>query len=622
MIEKFREKFGKEGYRKLAEIKNPKLHALVSKYVKLCNPHKIFVCDDSPADVSYIRDKAIINGEERRLAVEGHTVHFDGYYDQARDKKNTRFLLPNDVEFDSSLNAIDRDEGLKEITGVMEGIMNGKELFIRFFCLGPVDSVFSIPAAQLTDSAYVAHSEGLLYRPGYMQFKKTGNSERFFFLVHSAGELENGVSRNVDRRRVYIDIKENIVYSVNTQYGGNTIGLKKLSMRLAIHLASHEGWLTEHMFIMGAHGPGNRVTYLMGAFPSMCGKTSTSMMPGETIIGDDIAYLRKIDGRIRAVNVERGIFGIIEGINPQDDPIIEDVLRKPGELIFSNVLITEDGGVYWVGKDGRIPTEGFNHSGEWFLGKLDSEGKEIPPSHPNARFTFNMDLLNNLDSRIDDPMGVEVGGVIYGGRDSHTSVPVMEAFNWEHGVLTMGASLESETTAATLGKSGVRKLDPMSNRDFLSIPLGGYIRNYLDLGRGLRDVPKIFSVNYFLRDNDGNPLTDKLAKRVWLKWMELRVYDGVDAITTPVGRIPIYEDLRPLFKKVINQNLREEVYTEIFTIRIPENLSRIERIKEFYRNKVLNPPEILFTALEEQEKRLEEAREEFGYYILPQRFGE
>jgi phosphoenolpyruvate carboxykinase (GTP) len=621
MLKKIK-KLGKESHGKLMEIENPKLHGFIADYIELCNPESVFVCADSEEDIQYIMDRALLTGEEKKLSIEGHTVHFDGYHDQARDKKNTKFLMPKDAKFDLNLNGIDRDKGLKEIKGTLKEIMEGKEMIIRFFCLGPVDSEFSIPAVQLTDSAYVAHSEGLLYRPGYEQFKKMGHTERFFFLVHSAGELDGSVSKNVKDRRVYVDIKENVVYSANTQYGGNTIGLKKLSMRLAIHLASHEGWLTEHMFIMGAHGPNGRVTYFTGAFPSMCGKTSTSMMPGETIVGDDIAYLRKIDGDIRAVNVEKGIFGIIAGINPQDDPIIYEALHKPGEVIFSNVLVTEKGDIHWVGKGGRIPAKGINHSGEWFLGKLDSRGKEIPISHPNARFTFDIGHLPNLNPKIDDPKGVGVGGIIFGGRDSHTSVPVMESFDWEHGVLTMGASLESETTAATLGKSGVKRLDPMSNQDFLSIPLGRYIQNYMDFGKGLKNAPKIFAVNYFLRDFEGNPLTDKLAKRVWLKWMELRVHGDVSAIRTPVGFIPRYEDLKPLFKRFVNQDFREKNYTEIFTIRVPENLSRIERTKEFYRSKIPDIPRELINALEEQEKRLEEAREEFGYYVTPQKFSE
>ena len=221
--------------------------------------------------------------------------------------------------------------------------MQGHTLYVRFFCLGPTNSQFSIPAIQLTDSAYVAHSEDLLYRPGYEEFKRVGETDRFFKFVHSEGELRESVSVNIDKRRVHIDIQDNIVYSLNTQYGGNTIGLKKLAMRLAINWTSKEGWLTEHMVIMGVHGPQNRVTYFTGAFPSLCGKTSTSMMKGETIIGDDIAYLRRRGEEVRTVNVERGMFGIIQGINSADDPTIWKVLHQPGEIIFSNVLITEEG---------------------------------------------------------------------------------------------------------------------------------------------------------------------------------------------------------------------------------------------------------------------------------------
>ena len=620
MIERIKGKLGRENYRKLIAIENPKLHEFIYKYIELCNPDKVFVCTDSSEDIQYIRERAIETGEERKLAIPGHTVHFDGYYDQARDKKHTKILVPKGVNLGSNLNVMDRDEGLEEIHNILKNIMEGHELYVLFFCLGPINSEFSIPSVQLTDSSYVAHSENLLYRHGYEVFKKFGECERFFRFVHSAGKLRDGISVNFDKRRIYIDTEENIVFSVNTQYGGNTIGLKKLAMRLAINLASKEGWLTEHMFIMGVHGPGNRVTYFTGAFPSLCGKTSTAMLNGETIIGDDIAYLRKIDGEIRAVNVERGIFGIIKGINSRDDPIIWEVLNNPGEIIFSNVLVDEEGRVYWTGKDGEIPMKGLNYSGEWTPGKRDADGNEIPASHPNARFTFNMDLLSNLDPRIDDPQGVPVGGIIYGGRDSHTSVPVMESFNWEHGVITMGASLESETTAATLGKSGVRRFNPMSNLDFLSIPLGRYIQNHLDFVKGLRKVPKIFSVNYFLRDNDGNPLTDILAKRVWIKWMELRVHEDVKAVRTPVGLIPRYEDLKLLFRKVLNRDYPEELHTEIFTLRIPENLSKIERILEIYRDRVPDTPEILIKTLEEQEKRLEEARKKYGYYIPPQKF--
>lgn len=607
-----------EHYHKLISIKNPRLHQFVSDYSELCNPDKIFVCTDAEEDRLYIRRAAVESGEEKRLALDEHTIHFDGYYDQARDKENTKFLLQKGVNLGSTINSIDREEGIKECRAILKDIMQGHTLYVRFFCLGPTNSEFSIPCVQLTDSAYVAHSEDLLYRPGYEEFKRAGETNRFFKFVHSEGELRGSVSVNIDKRRVYIDIQDNVVYSLNTQYGGNTIGLKKLAMRLAINLASKEGWLTEHMFIMGVHGPQNRVTYFTGAFPSLCGKTSTSMMKGETIIGDDIAYLRRKGEEIRAVNVEKGMFGIIQGINSEDDPILWKVLHQSGEIIFSNVLMTNEGGCHWIGKDGEVPSEGINHSGKWYPGKKDSAGKKIPPSHPNARFTLDLKLLENLDPHIDDPEGVVVGGIVYGGRDSDTCVPVEESFNWEHGIITKGASLESETTAATLGKEGVRKWNPMSNLDFLSIPIEKYIENNIKFGAILEDPPSIFAVNYFLKDAKGNFLNEKEDKAVWFKWMELRSHREIDAVKTPTGYIPRYLDLRRLFKDVLKKDYSKEAYNKQFTLRILESLAKIERITEIYNN-ISDTPKVVFAVLEEQRERLLKAREKRGDYILPEK---
>ena len=608
-------------YQKLMEIDNPRVHQFIAKYIELCNPDKVFVCTDSPEDIEYIRESAIRNGEEAPLAIEGHTVHFDGYYDQARDKANTKFLVPKGVDLGPNLNTIDKDEGLKEIHEILKDIMRGHELYVRFFCLGPTNSEFSIPCIQLTDSAYVAHSETLLYRLGYEEFKRQGRSARFFKFVHSAGELdERKTSKNIDKRRVYIDNEDETVYSVNTQYGGNTIGLKKLAMRLAIYRASKEGWLTEHMFVMGVHGPNNRVTYFTGAFPSLCGKTSTSMIPGETIVGDDIAYLRKRNGKVYAVNVESGMFGIIMGINAKDDPIIWKTLHSPNEIIFSNVLVGEDNKPYWLGMGEEIPKKGINHSGEWTLGKKDAEGNEIPPSHKNARFTLRLEILENVDPKLHDPEGVEIGGIIYGGRDSDTWVPVEESFDWIHGIITKGASLESETTAATLGKEGVRKFNLMSNLDFVSIPLGRYIKNNLDFGTSIKDPPRIFSVNYFLKDENGNFLNEKTDKAIWLKWMELRVHREVGAIETPTGFIPKYEDLKRLFKEIQGKDYSKEDYIKQFTLRVPENLAKVDRIVKIYKTKVPDTPPILFEVLKEHRQRLEKARERYGDYIPPDKF--
>ncbi len=612
-------RLGSEQYKKLMRIDNPVLHEFIAKYIDHCAPESVFVCTDEEEDINYIREAAIRNGEETKLAIENHTIHFDNYHDQARDKENTKILLTKGLSLDKAINTAPREECISEIHEIMKNIMKGKELYIRFFSLGPTNSSFSQPVIQLTDSAYVAHSDDLLYRQGFEEFVRQGRNARFFKIVHSAGELdERNTSKNLDKRRVYIDLEENIVYSANTQYGGNTIGLKKLSMRLAINRGAKEGWLTEHMLIVGVHGPNERVTYFTGAFPSLCGKTSTAMLDNETIVGDDIAYLRKKDGRVRAVNVEKGVFGIIMGINSQDDPIIWEALHSPAEIIFSNVLMTAEGGVHWIGKDGDIPEKGINHSGEWRKGKKDERGNEIPVSHRNARFTIELKNFGNLDPTLHDPKGVEVGGIVYGGRDSDTWVPIKEAFDWTHGIIAYGASLESETTAATLGKEGVRKFNPMSNLDFLSISIGNYINANLDFAKGLEKVPRIFAVNYFLKDKNGNFLNSRDDKKVWYKWAELRVNKDVDAIYAPMGRIPKYEDLKKLFKEVLDKNFTIEEYNEQFKIRVKENLAKINRIEEIYKTQVMDAPRVLFDVLEKQRKRLLKAKEKYGNYIKPE----
>ncbi|MFC1657783.1 phosphoenolpyruvate carboxykinase (GTP) [Candidatus Omnitrophota bacterium] len=612
-------KCGQGNYEKLLALNNQALLDFIAQYVKLCNPASVFVRTDSAQDIQYKRDKAIALGGETRLKTRGHTFHFDGYLDQGRDKGNTKFLVTKEINLGSGLNCIGREAGLEEMQRLLANIMQGKEMFVAFFCLGPLESEFSIYAVQITDSAYVAHSEDILYRPAYNVFKKKGPDVKFFKYVHSAGELENNVSRNVDKRRIYIDFLDNIVYSVNTQYAGNTVGLKKLALRLAIRQADKQGWLAEHMFAMGVHGPNNRKTYFTGAFPSLCGKTSTCMVRGETILGDDIAYLRKRSGSVFAVNVERGIFGIIKDVNSQDDPLIWEALNTPGEVIFSNILV-RDGVPHWPGDGRKTPEEGVNFSGRWFKDKKDEKGNSVPYAHPNARFTLALSALKNCDPELENPGGVKVEGIIYGGRDSDAWPLVCESFDWTHGIITMAASLESETTAATLGKEGVRKFNPMANLDFLSIPLGRYITNYLDFAKDLKNIPLIFAVNYFLKGKDGDYLTGRQEKRVWLKWMELRAHRGVRAIKTPIGFLPKYPDLKKLFRKVLAQDYTKKDYLEQFSLRVAQNLKKLERINQLYRQEASQVPDIFFSVLQEQEKRLKEAEKQFGSYVAPTAF--
>ncbi len=610
-------KLDKPNLEKLLALNNAKLNAFVADAIELTQPAQVRVFTDAAEDLAAIRSMAFNSGGENPLKKEGHTFHFDGPNDQGRDTFSTRYLLPKGMELGESLNSIERQEGLDEVRCFLQGSMKGRTMLICFWCLCPTNSEFSISCVQITDSPYVAHSESLLYRPGYEQFKRLNGSEGFFRFLHSEGETdENGCSVQWEKRRVYIDLTQDMVYSVNTQYAGNTVGLKKLALRLAIQRASNEGWLAEHMFIMGAQGPKGRVTYFAGAFPSACGKTSTAMLPGQTIIGDDIAYFRKRNGKMYTANVEQGIFGIIEDVNAKDDPVIFEALNTPGEVIFGNVLIN-DGKPYWVGMGAELPDKGVNFSGPWHKGKKDKDGKDIPASHKNARYTIRLSALANLDKEADNPNGVPVGGIIYGGRDCDTLVPIEQAFNWSEGIIAKGASIESETTAATLGQHGVRKFNIMANQDFVSIPLGRYIQNNLDFAKGVSNPPAIFSVNYFLQDENGKFLNGKLDKMVWLLWAELRVNGDVDALKTPTGWIPMYKDLAPLFKSKLNANYTQAAYEKQFTTRIPNLLAKYDRVEAIYRQKVSDTPQVVYDTFTAIRKRLKDAQEKFGDTIIP-----
>jgi phosphoenolpyruvate carboxykinase (GTP) len=593
---------------KLELLENTKVWQVVNDAIDLMKPAKVMVFDDSPEDISKVRQLAIDYREEKKLSLEGHTIHYDGYFDQARDKANTATLLPAGQRLSRGLNVKERESGLKEIFGFMNKAMRGKTMIVRFFCLGPTNSRFSIRAMQITDSFYVAHSEDLLYRPGYEEFKRLKNKDDFFYFWHSAGELDDrNTTVNVDNRRIYIDPAENRVLSVNNQYAGNSLACKKLALRLAIFRANHSDWLTEHMFISAFYPlQAGRKTYFAGAYPSACGKTSTAMLPGSTIVGDDIAYLREgPDGEMRGVNIESGIFGIIRDVNAKDDPLIYKALKEPKELIFSNILTTDEGMAYWTGMDGDtdIPQKGNNHAGKWEKGARDERGNEIPLSHPNARFTLRINDLENVDENLDATEGVQISGIFYGGRDSDTNVPVAESLDWNHGVF-MGATIESETTAATLGAVGQRKSSPMANMDFVIVPLSMYIQNHINFGNKLKIKPKVYATNYFLKGDDGEYLNEKLDKRIWVLWAEGRVHGDFDAIRTPIGYIPKYDDIKNLFDAVFDgRTYTKEEYKTQFSIRISKYIEKYGRMETQYREEE-GMPEEFWACLKDRREEL------------------
>lgn len=616
-LEILRSKMDELSYKKITALNNDEVNEFVAYAVELCQPDSVWVGDDSQEDSDYCRKLAIENKEEIPLNINGHTVHFDGYYDQARKKDVTKYLVPKSEYLDPKLNQVEREEGLREIENLQNSAYKGRKMLVRFFCLGPTNSIYSIPCVQITDSAYVIHSEDILYRRGYEEFKRQSRKGdfEFFKFRHCTGEVdERMTSKNSDLNRVYMDYTKNTVFSVNTQYAGNTVGLKKLSLRLAIRKADREGWLAEHMFVMRVSGQKGRKTYLCGAYPSACGKTSTAMLPGENIVGDDLAYFRVINGKVKAVNVESGIFGIIQDVNSKDDPVIWDVLHTEGEVIFGNILVNS-GNPYWLGMGQTLPKEGTNYvSLEWKEAMTGPDGKKTTLSHKNARYTVRISDLENKDPDWDNPEGLPVGGIIYGGRDSDTSVPVREAYTWEHGICTFGAMLESETTAATVGQEGVRKWNVMSNMDFLSMSVGRYIKNNLDFAKGIKR-PKVFGTNYFLK-KDGNYLNGKLDKSVWIKWMELRIHGEVEAVDAAYGLIPKYEDLKKLFKQVLNKEYSKNEYEEQFRINIPELLAKLDRMDNIYAT-VNDTPSQMKIEIDIQRKRLQKLREDKGHLVNP-----
>jgi phosphoenolpyruvate carboxykinase (GTP) len=338
------------------------------------------------------------------------------------------------------------------------------------------------------------------------------------------------------------------------------------------------------------------------------------MIPGQLIVGDDIAYIKEGEnGKAYAVNIEQGIFGIIEDVNPVDDPLIYKTLTTPRELIFSNVLVNNDV-PYWLGMGKDIPEDGTNFSGQWNKGKKDANGKEILPAHKNARYTIRLSELENVDTALNDPEGVPISGFIYGGRDSDTSVPVYQSFDWDHGVF-IGATIESETTAATIGQAGIRTASPMANMEFLTIPLGKYLENHFRFGSKLKNPPLVFATNYFLKE-EGSFINDKVDKKVWILWMEGRAHGEYRAIRTPIGFIPEFHDIRDLYKKIFNKEITENFYNKLFSIRVEKFLEKLDRVEKMYNAEIMVPDK-MFQILYKIRDDLKAAQLKYGMDIIP-----
>jgi phosphoenolpyruvate carboxykinase (GTP) len=623
----FEKKMDAASLSKIQKIQNEAALLKIANAISMCEPDSVFVNTGSESDRKFVRELALQKGEERLLAMVNHTLHFDLKEEQGRILDRT-FYVANEGDLVSSLaNKKLRQDVLQDVREIMAGIMRGKVMMVGFYIRGPAGSPVSNPALEITSSAYVTHSAELLYRNIYDRFDEEVNRLKHFYTnIHSEGKNR---SEDLPHARVFMDRSYQTTYSFNCTYAGNTLLMKKGNHRFSVDKAVYENRgneLSEHMFITGIAGPGGRVTWFAGAAPSGCGKTTTAMA-GNYFVGDDLAQMWIDDhGSIRSVNPECGIFGILEDVNHEGDPKLVKVLRTPGtEVIWSNVLVDDDGVPHWSGHKEDIPPKGINYQGHWEPGKVDDKGKPVPMSHSNSRCTLSSHALENYSEEAENPKGVETRVITYSGRDSNTMPPVWAAKNADDGVV-IGACIVSAATATEVGATGVKRA-PWANAPFIPGALGDYMDAQFRFFGNPRIAPDkkpvIAGLNYFLtheaRGGEGKSLLgEKRDVKVWLSWLERRAHGDVDALETPIGYIPRYGDLKNLFKAIIDKDYPEDLYDRQFSLYVDNIVARIDLQIAAYA-KEPNLPQQLFDILNRQRVALMVLKEQFGPVILPAR---
>jgi len=611
---------------KINTIQNEEALLKVANSIAMCEPDKVFINTGSPEDVEAVREMSLKKGEEEPLAMKDHTIHFDLAKEQARIIDRTYYIVNEDEDVSVLALKTLRDKALEYVKQHMTGIMKGKTMIVGFFSRGPVGAQAAIPALEITSSTYVMHSGNILYRNAFSSFDREVKRFGLFFTnVHSEGPHR---TEDLPKARVFMDRSWQTTFSMFCTYAGNTLLLKKGNHRFAVDHCTYykeEKELSEHMFITGMKGPGGRTTFFAGAAPSGCGKTTTAMV-GTDFIGDDLAQLWiDEDGNLRAINPEKGIFGIVRDVNWGGDPSLMKALREEGqEVIWSNVLIDENKVPYWVGCGEELPKKGYNFQGEWWEGKKDEEGKEIPPSHPNARCTLDCDAIENYNSSLgEDPAGVPVKVITYSGRDSDTMPPVWVAKTPDEGVV-IGASIVSAATATEVGAKGVRR-QPWANAPFIPGPLADYMHAQFTFFNSKKFTeqghPILAGLNYFLTDearggSTSNLLGEKRDVKVWLSWLERRANGDAEAITTPIGYIPKYEDLKSLFSSLIDKEYPRELYDKQFSFIIDNIIGRLDLQREAY-SKEEDLPKRLFQVYDKQKEGLEELKARYGTVVSP-----
>ena len=620
------EKLDADSLAKLSRIRTGDALVKIANSIAVCRPDAVFIHTGSAEDSAWVRKASLDKGEEKPLAMTNHTIHYDLPQEQGRIVDRTFYIINEGDKVSALGKKILRDDALAYLKENLSGVMEGKTMMVGFFARGPVGAALSLPALEISSSTYVMHSGDILYRHAYDGFDgQVERAGRFLTNVHS-----EGLNRPEDlpNARVFMDRSWLTTFSLFCTYAGNTLLLKKGNHRMAVDLANYYGnneALSEHMFITGMKDGTGRTTWFAGAAPSGCGKTTTAMA-GTDFVGDDLAQMWIAgDGTLRAINPENGIFGIVADVNREGDPHLMKCLREEGtEVIWSNVCIDDAGVPHWTGNNESHPDKGFNFQGDWFEGKTDANGKEIPISHPNARCTLRCSALANFNAEVgQSPEGAPVKVVTYSGRDSDTMPPVWVGRDSNHGV-AIGASIVSAATATEVGATGVKR-QPWANAPFIPGPLADHMKTqfafygsarYTDAGR-----PILAGLNYFLTDEARGGTSKKLLGekrdvKVWLGWLAKRAHGEVDAIETPFGFIPKYEDLKALFSSVLGKDYGKDLYDRQFSIYVDLILARIELQRDAF-GKEENLPDTLFQVYDEWKAGLTVLKDSYGSIVEP-----
>ena len=528
--------------------KHAELNSWVEEAAGLGRPRRVVWLDGSDEEKARLEAEAVSSGELVRLRLSGCLYHRTAPNDVARTEHLTYICSPRKEDAGPTNNWMPPDEGYRRAGEILRGSMAGRTLYVIPFSMGVVGSPFSKIGVQLTDSIYVALNMRIMTRVGRTVLNQLGTDGKFTKCLHGKADL------SPQRRLILHFPQDNTIWSVGSGYGGNALlGKKCLSLRIASALARKEGWMAEHMLILGLQDRTGRVEYLAAAFPSACGKTNLAMLlPPEGLkakgykiwtVGDDIAWMRiGLDGRLWAVNPEAGFFGVAPGTNSKSNANAMATIQA--NTIYTNVVLGADGSVWWEGGDGEPPQKAFDWQGRpWKPGLKDEKGQPVFGAHPNSRFTAPARQCPSISPHWEDPQGVPLSAIVFGGRRERLAPLVYEAFDWEHGVY-VGATAASERTAAQVGKLGEVRRDPMAMLPFCGYNMADYFAHWLEMGRRIPKPPKIFHVNWFRKDDEGKFLWPGFGDNLRvLEWIFGRCRGKAPAKETAIGYLPTAESL-------------------------------------------------------------------------------